>query len=536
MLNNLEKKRITIIVNDMSQINIDSQLIIKRTEERMIELSNGCICCTLREDLLNQLIEIGRVKSCDYIVIESTGIAEPLHIAETFAYAEQTLLDPLDTNNKSTLSGLIKLDTMVTVVDLETFLYHYNSSEIPDASLCSTPATLSLDQSNTTLTPPPPNTTTTTDSSTSTTLPTTSTTSTSLNERTLSHLLIDQIQFANIIILNKSDLVSQQQCLDIQGIVTDLNPHAKIILSSYGRNIPIKKLINTNLFSYEDAEQHTEWFATEWGVSQPIPETIEYGITSITFQTHSKPFHPIKLYNFYHKYKLLFNSLIKQTSEDTSEDTNNKNNNSIQSQSQTQQFKLLRSKGFIWLPWNYQRYFLLHHTGGSLAIQEKDNWWIVKDEAKWPNNEEFNNEIGYLLRGEKAVKYGDRGNTLVLIGQHATTEKWNKITEELNNCLFSDEEMREMDGNEENKDWIEKWNNPFNIIPNMSDFAEPVEGQLKLESDNSEDDGDDNSDSEEEEEENEEDETNLEKKRLHSTIQQKKSTIEEKRNIKSKKE
>ena len=114
--------------------------------------------------------------------------------------------------------------------------------------------------------------------------------------------------------------------------------------------------------------------------------------------------------------------------------------------------------------------------------------------------------------------------------------KWNEITEELNNCLFSDEEMREMDGNEENKDWIEKWNNPFNIIPNMSDFAEPVEGQLKLESDNSEDDGDDNSDSEEEEEENEEDETNLEKKRLHSTIQQKKSTIEEKRNIKSKKE
>lgn len=525
----------------MSKINIDAQLV-KRTEEKMIELSNGCICCTLREDLLNQLVEIGKSKTCDNIVIESTGIAEPLHIAETFAYAEQTPIDSNDPNNKSTLSGLIKLDTMITVVDLETFLHHYNSSDVPDSSLCSTKNNENDSNGNgnniTTST-----TSTTTSTSTSTTIPP--------EERTLSNLLIDQIQFANIIILNKCDLVSKQQCSDIKGIIKDLNPHAKILLSSYGNNLPIKKLINTNLFSYENAEKHTEWFATEWGITSPLPETVEYGITSITFQTHSRPFHPNRLYNFYHKYKLLLNSFIKNKDENNTEGKESINQTS--SQSQQKQFKLLRSKGFIWLPWNFQRYYLLHHTGGSLAIQEKDTWWIVKDPEQRPNNIEFENEIGYLLTGDKAVKYGDRGNTLILIGQHATKEKWNEITEELNNCLFNDDEMNQMNGNEESKEWIEQWKNPFNLIPNFgnnqSHNSENYEEENEEENDDSEEGDEDEDDDEEEEENDDNDDNEIEeeeevsekddqvdqKKRLHSNIEDTNSIKQTKRNVKTKK-
>jgi G3E family GTPase len=430
----------------MSQINIDAQLV-RRTSEKMIELSNGCICCTLREDLLTQLLEINDEQSCDYLVIESTGIAEPLHIAETFSYlmAQYFTEQPFSKKSKGTASGngdsneekdqsslpaptrrqqVIHLDTMVTVVDLQTFLFYYNSDDItPQCSTSDASSPPMAQSSHHEISP---------------------------EDRTLSHLLIDQIQFADVILLNKCDLVTPEQRHDIEGIIRDLNPHAKIIHSTFGQNLPVKKLINTKLFSFERAEEHQEWFQTEWGISSATPETVEYDISSITFQSLSRPFHPQRLFDFYSRYK--FSSSPGATLPST------------------RQPILLRSKGFIWLPCDFSRYYLLHHTGGSLSIQPKDHWWICKDSELWPASKEFEGEVGYLLRGDRAVKYGDRGNTLILIGQHVSEEKWNKIREELNECLFSDEEMEEMVGKEENEEWVGEWRktNPFKEIRNQN--------------------------------------------------------------------
>jgi G3E family GTPase len=504
LLSNLEDKRITVIVNDMSKINIDAQLI-KRTEEKMIELSNGCICCTLREDLLEQLIEIGREKRCDYIVIESTGIAEPLHIAETFAYAAQTLRTPpeegkntssdsgtsSDPKDRKTLSGLIKLDTMITVVDLETFMFHFNSSDIPtQCSSSTTDPTPSSDDSvsgnATTLTISP--------------LIPAPHSSIPMEHRTLSHLLIDQIQFADLIILNKCDTVSREQRRDIEGIVKDLNPHAKILHSTRGKDLPAKRLINTGLFSFTNAERHHEWFQTEWGVTTSTPETIEYDITSITFQSLSRPFHPQRLWDFYNQYK--FSSLSFPAAAPSAA-----------------QPILLRSKGFIWLPMDSSRYHLLHHTGGSLSIQPKDLWWIEKDPTTWPTSAEFEAEVGYLLHGSQAVQYGDRGNTLVLIGQHVSDDKWNQIREELRECLFTDGEMKEMERcsgeGVEKEEWIRHWReiNPFKEIISPEEREEENEEEGDDESSEGED--EDNAEVEESDgvDESDEDSKHLSKKR-----------------------
>lgn len=469
----------------MSQINIDAQLI-HRTSEKMIELSNGCICCTLREDLLNQLLEINEQQSCDYVVIESTGIAEPLHIAETFSYliaeyfTEKTTL-PLKTsdNGKEGITSLptshpiptprqqvIHLDTMVTVVDLQTFLFYYNSNDITPQ--CSTNNITGNGQDATSL---PEN-------GVDTTMAHSSHHDISPEDRTLSHLLIDQIQFADVIILNKCDLVTPEQRHDIEGIVRDLNPHAKIIHSTFGQNLPVKKLFNTKLFSFERAAEHQEWFQTEWGISSSTPETVEYDISSITFQSLSRPFHPQRLSDFYSRYKL-------PTSADMTVPY-------------PRQPILLRSKGFIWLPNDFSHYYLLHHTGGSLSIQQKDHWWICKDSDLWPTSKEFDEEVGYLLSGSRAVKYGDRGNTLILIGQHFSEDKWNEIREELKECLFNDKEMEEMEGKEESEEWVDEWkrSNPFKEIMNQNSVVSNPQDD--------EDSGED--ESEEEDEDSEEDE------------------------------
>jgi G3E family GTPase len=455
----------------MSQINIDAQLI-HRTSEKMIELSNGCICCTLREDLLTQLLEINDQQSCDYLVIESTGIAEPLHIAETFSYlmAQYFTKQPRKTKghpssgNDDALPApiprkqVIHLDTMVTVVDLQTFLFHYNSNDVtPQCSSVETHLPNGSDSI--------------TVQSTHHDIPP--------EDRTLSHLLIDQVQFADVIILNKCDLVTPEQRHDIEGIVRDLNPHAKIIHSSYGLDIPVKKLINTKLFSFERAEEHQEWFQTEWGITASTPETVEYDISSITVQSLSRPFHPQRLFDFYSRYKF---SSPTPTS---------------------RQPILLRSKGFIWLPYDFSHYYLLHHTGGSLSIQQKDYWWICKDSKMWPGSKEFQAEVGYLLRGDSAVKYGDRGNTLILIGQHVSGEKWNEIREELKGCLFCDEEMAEMEGKEENEEWVGKWRsqNPFKELVNQNPVVSMP--QDFEESEEEEEGGDEEEEDDEEEEEEE---------------------------------
>lgn len=420
LLKNMDRKKITVIVNDMSSINIDAKLI-KRTEEKMIEMSNGCICCTLREDLLEQLAEIANEKATDYIVIESTGIAEPVHIAETFAHAET--LDHI--------RGLIRLDTMITVVDMQTFFLHFNDDVKMYNSaggVCSGTDDMSPQQ--------PSN-----------------------KDRTLSHLLIDQVQFADIVILNKMDCVSAATVSDITGIVKDLNPHASIKTSSFEQQLDPLQFIDTGLFSYEQAEKNAQWFEEDWADGAHVPESEEYGISSINFTCQDKPFHPARLLHF-------FNSMAsKVTVSDPSDSADSKLNSTRVTHSK--HGRLLRSKGFVWLATRHDCFWLLHHTGGSLNLQRGGKWWADVEPAQWPGQEDRvrrSKEIAALESGKKGnkkrsrlekeeredeflqevikridgSKYGDRAQTLVLIGQHLDHEG---VEEALKRCLLTDEEL-----------------------------------------------------------------------------------------------
>ena len=427
LLKNIERKRITVIVNDMSSINIDAKLV-KRTEEKMIEMSNGCICCTLREDLLEQLTEIANEDMTDYIVIESTGIAEPIHIAETFAHAESL----------KHMKGRIRLDTMVTVVDMQTFFVHFNSNVKMYNSgqgVC----------------------TSTTDDLTKNKAPNTLAQQPTSEDRTLSHLLVDQVQFADIIVLNKMDCVTAATVSDITGIVKDLNPIAKIMTSSMEKRVNPLEFINTGLFSYKKAEENAQWFAEDWADGAHVPESEEYGISSLNFTNYDRPFHPQRLMNF-------FDMLVSRTS--TVSNSASKSKMETIEVSHSKYGRLLRSKGFIWLATRHDRFWLIHHTGGSLNLQQGRKWWAEVDPSQWPGQEErvrrdkekesvdFSKKSKKRSRIEReesedefyqevikkinASKYGDRCQTLVLIGQHLDKEG---IRVELEKCLLTDDEF-----------------------------------------------------------------------------------------------
>ena len=426
LLKNMDRKKITVIVNDMSSINIDAKLI-KRTEEKMIEMSNGCICCTLREDLLEQLTEIVNENLTDYIVIESTGIAEPVHIAETFAHAE----------SQEHTKGRIRLDTMVTVVDMQTFFTHFSDNVKMyntggGACAGANDGTVNNDDTS----PPQP----------------------SAEDRTLSHLLVDQVQFADIVVLNKLDCVTPSTVADIKGIVSDLNPRAKIMTSSFKEQINPLQFIDTGLFSYDKAEENAQWFAEDWADGAHVPESEEYGIGSFNFTSQEKPFHPSRLMHF-------FNSMTSKSAGSSSDSVPS---DLLKTEVTHSRFgRLLRSKGFVWLATRHDRFWLLHHTGGSLNLQRGGKWWAEVDPAQWPGQaerEKRNKELDNLPAGSKgskkrrryereeqedefyqevikrinASKYGDRAQTLVLIGQHLDKEG---MEQELEKCLLTEEEM-----------------------------------------------------------------------------------------------
>ena len=428
LLKNMDRKKITVIVNDMSSINIDAKLI-KRTEEKMIEMSNGCICCTLREDLLEQLAEIANENATDYIVIESTGIAEPVHIAETFAHAET--LDHI--------KGRIRLDTMITVVDMQTFFIHFNDNvKMYNSGGGVCPSTTTSSEETSALQQPSP------------------------EDRTLSHLLVDQVQFSDIVVLNKMDCVSTTTVSDITGIVRDLNPHAKIMTSSHEKQVNPLEFIDTGLFSYEKAEENAQWFAEDWADGAHVPESEEYGISSINFTTHEKPFHPERLMNFFD----LMASKVKAAVPDSDTCTSTASKLDTTEVTHTKFGRLLRSKGFVWLATRHDRFWLLHHTGGSLNLQRGGKWWAEVDSSQWPGQEDRerrNSEMASLEKNKKskkrnrlekeeredeffqeviqkinASKYGDRAQTLVLIGQHLDKDG---VRQELEKCLLTEEEF-----------------------------------------------------------------------------------------------
>ena len=216
ILNNREGKKVAVIVNDMSEVNIDAEMIknseasLSRTEERLVEMSNGCICCTLREDLLEEIKNLAQENKFEYLVIESTGISEPLPVAETFTFEDE---------NGNSLSKVAKLDTMVTVIDALNFLKDYESAE-------------DLKDRNMELSDE--------------------------DQRSIAHLLVDQVEFADVILLNKTDLVSSDDLKHLHGIIKSLNTNAKVI-ETLKSNVPLNEILNTGKFDFDKASESPGW-------------------------------------------------------------------------------------------------------------------------------------------------------------------------------------------------------------------------------------------------------------------------------------
>ena len=355
ILNNRQDKKVAVIVNDMSEINIDASLItnevsLNRSEEKLIEMTNGCICCTLREDLLIEINKLAAEDRFDYLVIESTGISEPLPVAETFTFADEDGIS---------LSDIAELDTMVTVVDAVNFLNDYDEAKY----LQDTGESLGEE-----------------------------------DDRSVADLLVDQVEFADVLIISKTDLVEPSEVARLSAILTTLNRGAKIVPIS-GGEIDLDHVLNTGLFDFERAQQAPGWLREMRG--EHIPESDEYGIGSFTF-TARRPFHPEKFYELLHN---------------------------------TEQFgKLLRSKGYFWLASRPEFAGQWSQAGGVARYGFAGMFWKSVPEENWPTDPDYLASI----RKNWVEPFGDMRQELVFIGQNLDEKT---MTDALDQCLLTDEEL-----------------------------------------------------------------------------------------------
>ncbi|WP_026954388.1 GTP-binding protein [Algoriphagus vanfongensis] len=357
VLQNREGYKVAVIVNDMSEVNVDSMLIqneikLSRTEEKLIEMSNGCICCTLREDLIEEVQKLAKQRKFDYLLIESTGISEPIPVAQTFSFETgDSLLD---------LCHISQLDTMVTVVDAYNFFKDFGSAEtILDRDMTDDPEDI----------------------------------------QSIVNLLTDQVEFANVIVLNKTDLVSEGDLKLLEGLLIKLNPEAKIIRTSYG-NVPIQEIMNTGLFDYDKAEKSAGWLKEL--NQEHVPETEEYGISSFVYRNR-RPFHPGRFWNYI---------------------------------SNSWPANVVRSKGLFWLASRPHHALLWSQAGGSLKAEPFGTWWAAYSEKERLRNPSYVANKNLIMEKWNPM-YGDRMNELVIIGQDLDEKE---ITRELNACLIKEEE------------------------------------------------------------------------------------------------
>ena len=355
ILNNRENKKVAVIVNDMSEINIDaatvkSEVSFNRSEEKLIEMSNGCICCTLREDLLEEVNKLAKDGRFDHLVIESTGISEPLPVAETFTFADEEGVS---------LSDVAKLDTMVTVVDAVNFLKDYQEAKY----LKDKGESLGED-----------------------------------DERSVADLLVDQVEFADLILISKTDLVKTEDLERLKAILKTLNTDAKVLPIEHG-NVDIDKVLNTGLFDFERARQAPGWLKEMRG--EHIPETEEYGIGSFCYEAR-RPFHPDKFHEFLHNTK--------------------------------QYGKLIRSKGFFWLATRPEYAGQWSQAGGIARYGFAGLFWKAVPKKDWPEDEEYLASI----KNQWVEPFGDMRQELVFIGQGLDKEK---MIHKLNECLLTEEEV-----------------------------------------------------------------------------------------------
>ena len=363
ILHNKEGLKVAVIVNDMSEVNVDARLVaeqntLSRTEEKLVEMSNGCICCTLREDLMLEVEKLANEGRFDYLLIESTGISEPVPVAQTFSF--------VDEEKGIDLSKFSYIDTMVTVVDCLNFFKDFGTNE------------LLVDRKLTDI---------------------------EGDFRTIVNLLTDQIEFANVIILNKTDLVDEKTVGLLSAAIKKLNPGAKIILSQFSKVDP-KEVLNTRLFDFEEA-QHSAGWQKELEAGTHTPETEEYGISSFVFRS-KRPFHPMRFWKYLNE---------------------------------EYPSGIIRAKGLFWLASRPNDALNFSQAGGSSRLEKAGVWWASMPYSERIRYQSFVDNQTYI-ESKWSKLWGDRLNELVFIGQDMDKET---IIAGLRKCLLRDDEQYQFD-------------------------------------------------------------------------------------------
>ncbi|ETI25035.1 hypothetical protein G647_04405 [Cladophialophora carrionii CBS 160.54] len=447
--------RIAVIVNDMAALNVDASLIrrhvVSQTQERLIQMENGCICCTLRGDLLEELARLARNGECDYIVIESTGISEPMQVAETFT--EEFAVAMIEAANDGTLAQkedekilreiaelgglqkIVKLDTLITVIDAFNFFHNFSTTDFI------------TDRWGEDGVEPE-------------------------DERTVTDLMVDQIEFANTVILNKVDTVDKNSRKRIHAIVKQLNPSARVFEANYSK-VDLREVIGTQTFSFEKAATGMGWLQSLHDLAKreingqirvgPKPETEEYGISSFVYRAR-RPFHPKRLYKLIHDKFVLMEGQLQQEEDNMDADEDNQDDGSsdvdlddddddddqeeddfsteikpdvaAKNKQNDPAFRgLLRSKGFFWLATRPNLHGEWSQAGTMLTLQGGGPWFCVLDDAQWPDDAETRKSI----EADFAEPWGDRRQELVFIGEKLDHDG---LIAQFNSCLLTDTEMK----------------------------------------------------------------------------------------------
>ncbi|MBD8876342.1 GTP-binding protein [Roseibium polysiphoniae] len=354
VLNNRDGLRVAVIVNDMSEVNIDADLVraggaeLSHPDETLVEMSNGCICCTLRDDLLNEVRRLSSEGKFDYLLIESTGISEPLPVATTFEFRDE---------EGQSLSDVARLDTMVTVVDAVNLLNDFSSHDF----LSDRGETLGEE-----------------------------------DERTLVHLLTDQIEFSDVVVLNKVSAARSEQVDAARKIIRSLNADARIIETDYSEVAP-SDILNTGLFDFEKAHEHPQWAKELYGFADHVPETEEYGVQSFVYRAR-RPFDPAKIH-------ALLNAPLPG---------------------------VIRAKGHFWIG-SRPNWVLEFSLAGALSsVSPLGSWWASIPQERWPDDERARS----YARSLWVEPFGDRRQEIVFIGAGID---WPQLTQWLDACVLGEE-------------------------------------------------------------------------------------------------
>ena len=354
VLNNRDGLRVAVIVNDMSEVNIDSDLVradtnLSRTNETLVEMSNGCICCTLRDDLLAEVRRLSEENRFDYLLIESTGISEPLPVAATFDFRDE---------DGQSLSDVAELDTMVTVVDAVNLLNDYSSHDF----LRDRGETLGED-----------------------------------DERTLVNLLVEQIEFADVVVLNKIEDAGSHKTKAARQIIRSLNADAQILEVNHS-DVPANKILNTGLFDFEKAHEHPMWAKELYGFANHVPETEEYGVASFVYRAR-RPFVPEKIMT-------VLNGDLPG---------------------------VIRAKGHFWIATRPEWVAEFSLAGALSSIRPLGTWWASVPENRWPQDDVGKN----YMKQHWQEPWGDRRQEIVFIGAGIN---WADIKMLLDNALVAEDQ------------------------------------------------------------------------------------------------